>query len=72
MGISHDEGKLTVEVHDHDPTPPVMAPADPGSPRGRGLRIVDEFSQEWGVTMVQDDGKAVWFTLAPTSGTSPR
>ena len=66
VGIRHDDGKLTVEVHDHDPTPPVMAPADPSSPRGRGLRIVDALSQEWGVTMLQDDGKTVWFRLAPT------
>jgi anti-sigma regulatory factor (Ser/Thr protein kinase) len=66
VAIDHDEGTLTVEVHDHDPTPPVMAPSVPGSPRGRGLRIVDAFSQEWGVTMLHDDGKTVWFRLAPT------
>jgi anti-sigma regulatory factor (Ser/Thr protein kinase) len=66
VAVRHDDrGALTVEVHDHDPGVPVMAPVAPGSSRGRGLRLVDEFSQEWGVTMIHDDGKTVWFRLAP-------
>jgi anti-sigma regulatory factor (Ser/Thr protein kinase) len=66
VAVSHDdEGALTVEVHDHDPQPPVMAPLDPDASRGRGLLIVDALSQEWGVTMIHDDGKTVWFRLTP-------
>jgi hypothetical protein len=64
VGITHDdEGVLTVEVHDQDPTLPVLAPYDPAAPRGRGLLLVDALSRDWGVTSVPDDGKTVWFRL---------
>ena len=64
VGITHDdEGMLTVEVHDHDSTLPVMAPYDPAALGGRGLLLVDALSREWGVTSVPDDGKTVWFRL---------
>jgi anti-sigma regulatory factor (Ser/Thr protein kinase) len=66
VAISHDrDGNLTVEVHDHDPSLPVIKDVGPTALRGRGLRIVDEFSQAWGVTMLHDDGKTVWFRLHP-------
>jgi anti-sigma regulatory factor (Ser/Thr protein kinase) len=64
VGITHDDaGMLTVEVHDHASTLPVMAPYDPEAARGRGLLLVDAFSREWGVTMAPGDGKTVWFRL---------
>jgi anti-sigma regulatory factor (Ser/Thr protein kinase) len=66
VAVSHDaDGELTVEVHDHDPALPVLGPLDPSRDRGRGLRIVDAMSKEWGVTVIHDDGKTVWFRLAP-------
>ena len=67
VAISHDaNGMMTVEVHDHESTPPVLAPFDPQGQRGRGLQLVDTLSREWGVTMIHDDGKTVWFRLSPT------
>lgn len=42
-----------VEVKDPAPT----------EPTGRGLRIVDQLADEWGVEPVPGDGKNVWFTL---------
>ena len=72
VAISHDdEGMLTVEVHDHDPAPPVVQPLDPTKRRGRGLRLVDALSQEWGVTTTDGGGKTVWFRLAPTAPDVP-
>jgi anti-sigma regulatory factor (Ser/Thr protein kinase) len=68
VAVSHDdEGMLTVEVHDHEPTLPVLVPLDPLGERGRGLLLVDAFSQEWGVTVIHDDGKTVWFRLSPVA-----
>lgn len=68
VAVSHDDaGVLTVEVHDHDPRLPVIAPLDPHGARGRGLLLVDTLSREWGVTMIHDDGKTVWFRLSPTA-----
>ena len=64
VAITHDDqGMLTVEVHDHDPTLPVVAPYDPAAPRGRGLLLVEALSRDWGVTSVPEDGKTVWFRL---------
>ena len=66
VAVGHEKGgALIVEVHDDDPTLPVMVPAGPESPRGRGLVLVDAFSQDWGVEMTHEDGKRVWFRLAP-------
>ena len=58
----------TVEVHEHDPHLPVLAPLDPEGVRGRGLLLVDTLSREWGVTVIHDDGKTVWFRLSPIAG----
>jgi anti-sigma regulatory factor (Ser/Thr protein kinase) len=69
VAVTHDDqGTLTVEVHDHESQLPVMGSTDPNAPRGRGLLLVDALSQEWGVTKIHDDGKTVWFRLAPTPG----
>ena len=43
----------------------VDLPLDPGGVRGRGLLLVDTLSREWGVTVIHDDGKTVWFRLSP-------
>ena len=45
------------------------------SPRGRGLFIVDQLSDTWGVSPTQrDSSKIIWFTIALTAATdsSPR
>ena len=64
VGVSRDEqGALTVEVHDHSPELPALLPLDPRALRGRGLHLVDALAEEWGVTMIHDDGKTVWFRL---------
>lgn len=55
-----DQDDVRVEVEDSNPTPPSV---DHGSLRresGRGLRIVDAVSSDWGVTPA-DTGKFVWF-----------
>jgi anti-sigma regulatory factor (Ser/Thr protein kinase) len=68
VAVSHDdEGMLTVEVHDHDSRLPVIPTLDPAAVRGRGLLLVDTLAREWGVTVIHDDGKTVWFRLSPTA-----
>jgi anti-sigma regulatory factor (Ser/Thr protein kinase) len=58
------DGALTVEVHDAEPKlrQPARAP-QPDAGHGRGLRIVEAISTEWGVT-ADAGGKSVWFNLA--------
>jgi anti-sigma regulatory factor (Ser/Thr protein kinase) len=68
--ISIADQTLRVEVSDDDPTLPV-AP-DPGhdATSGRGLRIVDDLADHWGVTPGAH-GKTVWFEIHLGHGTSP-
>jgi anti-sigma regulatory factor (Ser/Thr protein kinase) len=58
--------RLTVSVRDRDPRLPVVEDAEPLATCGRGLAMVAEMSESWGVRPDGDRGKVVWFTL-PTS-----
>ncbi|MFJ6215954.1 ATP-binding protein [Streptomyces sp. NPDC092296] len=58
--------RLTVSVHDTDPTPPVAREADLWEVSGRGLAIVAALSKEWGSDPEPRGGlggKVVWFSL---------
>ncbi|MGW7414982.1 ATP-binding protein [Streptomyces sp. NPDC054863] len=61
------ERGISVNVYDNVPNP-VPVPYDHYSDeeKGRGLRIVESLSEQWGVTYFCDlatPGKAVWFRL---------
>jgi anti-sigma regulatory factor (Ser/Thr protein kinase) len=53
-----DGGRLRIEVHDQDPTPPVVAPTA-GRDGGFGMRIVESLCDAWG-WVATDSGKWVW------------
>jgi anti-sigma regulatory factor (Ser/Thr protein kinase) len=55
--------RVTVEVHDQSSVLPRSRRPTVDEPTGRGLRIVGECSQRWGVTPVAGDGKIVWFEI---------
>ena len=57
------EGAVRVVVQDgsHQPVAPRRVGADATS--GRGLALVDQLSSAWGVDLVEDDGKEVWFEV---------
>jgi anti-sigma regulatory factor (Ser/Thr protein kinase) len=54
---------VRVEVEDACPVLPVAGILDPLGGSGRGLVLVEQFTQRWGVTRVPDTGKIVWFEL---------
>jgi len=54
---------LRVEVSDDAETQPAPRAPGPGSTGGRGMRLIDEVSQRWGVRQ-RTGGKSVWFELA--------
>src|SRR6476646_5093234 len=59
-----EPSSLRVEVQDTAADLPRRVDPDAGRDGGRGLSIVDAFSQEWGCTVVQGaSGKSVWFTM---------
>ena len=63
---------VRIDVHDEGAGRPLMRSPGPHEPSGRGLRIVDALSDEWGFVEHARGGKSVWFTvgLSPSSGTS--
>jgi anti-sigma regulatory factor (Ser/Thr protein kinase) len=62
-----DRSDLTIFISVSDRgeggTPVLQEPA-PSEPHGRGLRIVDALSEEWGISTTSDQGKAVWFRMS--------
>jgi serine/threonine-protein kinase RsbW len=68
--VSVRAGKeIRVEVTDVGAGQPRVLSPRPTDPSGRGLRIVEGLSEQWGVAS-RDSGKMVWFTLAPQSPSS--
>ena len=55
-------GCIRVEVSDTSPERPAMREHSPTAPNGRGLLILDDLAQRWGVD-VSAAGKTVWFEL---------
>jgi hypothetical protein len=53
---------IRIEVRDAGEGRPQLLSPESHQPTGRGLRIVEAMSQDWGVTPTAG-GKAVWFTL---------
>jgi anti-sigma regulatory factor (Ser/Thr protein kinase) len=55
--------EVRVEVADAGPGTPTVRSPGPTDPTGRGLKIVDRLSHQWGVESgPADPGKRVWFT----------
>jgi anti-sigma regulatory factor (Ser/Thr protein kinase) len=53
------DGRARIEVEDSSPRLPVTTQAEPMATGGRGLVIVDELCDRWGVHIAQD-AKCVW------------
>jgi len=62
------DGRVRVEVHDGDARPPQLLPFDPRVSGGNGLRLVDAYTDAWGVELLPGDGKVVWFTCTVRLG----
>ena len=54
---------VRIEVEDGCPVLPVAGILDPTAACGRGLVLLEQLTQRWGVTRVAGPGKAVWFEL---------
>ena len=55
--------EIRVEVTDYGAGTPTMPSVGPEAVRGRGLKIVDMLSTDWGVEPQSDAAKTVWFIL---------
>jgi anti-sigma regulatory factor (Ser/Thr protein kinase) len=61
--IDRDVDSVRIAVHDTGGGWPCRKPPAGDGPSGRGLRIVDQVAQRWGVTWT-DPGKSVWAELS--------
>ena len=59
---------LRVEVGDTGPGTPVERASAPADERGRGISIVQQAADRWGVVPGLTSGKTVWFELALDDG----
>lgn len=67
LTVSRQRGTIRIEVTDRGGGTPAMRSPAPDEPSGRGLQIVNMFSQSWGVDHPSAAGKTVWFTIGATS-----
>jgi anti-sigma regulatory factor (Ser/Thr protein kinase) len=63
LTIERTSNEIRVEVTDQGGGTPALRSPGPDEPTGRGLRIVDMLSDQWGVER-RVGGKTVWFMLA--------
>jgi anti-sigma regulatory factor (Ser/Thr protein kinase) len=64
--LSHDGGATRIEVIDHSGRRARSRGYDLDATTGRGLRLVETLSREWGVS-TRGSGKAVWAVVDATS-----
>ncbi|WP_328731893.1 ATP-binding protein [Streptomyces caniferus] len=60
---------VRLEVHDQGAGRPRRRQPSLDDPSGRGLFLVDELSDEWGVDDGHGIGKTIWLTFKVTTGT---
>src|SRR5215207_8791411 len=65
VGIDRTPAAIRVEVTDGGEGEPVVREPEPAAPSGRGLYIVEQLSDDWGIRPARGgDAKTVWFTVA--------
>src|SRR5665213_1519669 len=64
VSVDRSDPSVVVSVSDRgaEGMPRLRAPGS-SEPHGRGLRVVDALSAEWGVSTTGDEGKTVWFRI---------
>jgi anti-sigma regulatory factor (Ser/Thr protein kinase) len=70
VALSGRDGLLRIEVHDASRRHPVVKSPGADSTTGRGLLLVNELSDGWGVEPRDPGGKVVWteFKIAAAQG----
>lgn len=63
LSVERRHDRVRVEVTDCHPNVPERGSAEPESPSGRGLLLVEALSSAWGVTPGRP-GKTVWFEVS--------
>jgi len=64
VSLGQADRAVLLSVQDGSPDPPVLLATDCLDTAGRGVRIVDLVSDDWGVTQVPGGGKSVWASFS--------
>ncbi|MET8021313.1 ATP-binding protein [Streptomyces decoyicus] len=67
LRVRYAAGELRIEVSDGNPKPAERRSADDDDESGRGMFIVDFFSNDWGVS---EDGTTTWAAFRAPAGRS--
>jgi hypothetical protein len=71
LTVDRTKTRLQVSVADLGAGVPSLQSPPSRQPHGRGLRIVEELSDEWGTSEAPKKGKTVWFRLNLTAPAEP-
>lgn len=64
VSVDRSVASVTISVTDRgDGTPAIQSPSS-SEPHGRGLRIVETLSDDWGISAAAETGKTVWFRIS--------
>lgn len=70
ISVSRSDDRLRVGVRDPSEAMPTRQKLSSSRTSGRGLRLVDQLSERWGVETDQAGGKTVWAECALDDGAS--
>ncbi len=65
LTVAGDDGRVRIEARDDSSAFSLAARVDTET-RHRGLQLIEDLSEGWGVDVRGDDGKTVWCVLAST------
>ena len=65
LKVAAESGRVRIEACDDSSAMPT-APRVETETRHRGLQLIEDLSEGWGVDLLGDDGKIVWCELAST------
>jgi two-component sensor histidine kinase len=65
LTIAGEHGRVRIEARDDSTAMPITPQVDTGT-RHRGLQLIEDLSEGWGVDVGGEAGKIVWCELAST------
>jgi anti-sigma regulatory factor (Ser/Thr protein kinase) len=68
LTVASVHGRVRIEARDESSAIPIAHRADPDT-RHRGLQLIEDLTEGWGVDVCGDEGKTVWCEL-PSTGLS--
>ena len=69
LRVQREPSTMRVEIDDPSPELPVVHHPDSADEHGRGVLLVDQLADAWGVEP-RPDGKTVWFELDVSTATN--